>query len=152
MPEKVMARNKKAYSDYHIETTLEAGIVLKGPEIKSIRAGRVNLKDGYAHIKNGEAWLHNIHISPYRFATHESPDPRRTRKLLLSKNEIKKLIGKVKERGYTLIPLKIYLNSRGLAKLSLGLCKGKSQYDKRHALKKKDLDREMGRMGKWPVY
>ncbi len=151
MPDKVIATNKKAYHDYHVESTFEAGMVLKGPEIKSIRAGRVNLQDGYAQIKNGEVWIHNVHISPYKFATHESPDPRRVRKLLLSRREIRKLLGKVQERGFTLIPLKIYLNRKGLAKLALGLCKGKTKYDKRHALKKKDLDREMSKLGKQPV-
>lgn len=152
MPEKILARNKKAYHDFHIESTMEAGIVLTGPEIKSIRAGRVNLKEGYAHIKNGEVWLHNVHISPYKFATHASPDPRRVRKLLLTKREIKKLIGKVQEKGITLVPLQIYINHKGLAKILLGLCKGKTKYDKRHALKKKDLERETGKLGKRPVH
>ncbi|MCB2170998.1 MAG: SsrA-binding protein SmpB [Deltaproteobacteria bacterium] len=148
MSGKVIATNKKAYHQYHVDSILEAGMVLKGPEVKSLRAGRVNLKDGYATVKNGEVWLHNVHISAYKFATHESPDPMRVRKLLLNKREIKKLIGKVQEKGFALIPVKIYFTSKGKAKLGLGLCKGKTLYDKRHSLKKKEADREMDRMRK----
>lgn len=148
MSGKVIATNKKAYHEYHIESTMEAGIVLKGPEVKSLRAGRVNLRDGYAKVKDGEVWLHNVHISPYKFATYDSPDPLRERKLLLTKREIKRLIGKVQEKGFALIPIKIYFTSKGLAKIALGLCKGKTLYDKRHSLKKKEADREMDRLKK----
>jgi SsrA-binding protein len=148
MSGKTIATNKKAYHNYHIQSKIEVGMVLKGPEVKSLRAGRVNLRDGYAQIKNGEVWLHNVHISAYKFATHESPDPMRVRKLLLNKREIKKLIGKVQEKGFALIPLKIYFNKKGKAKLELGLCKGKTLYDKRHSLKKKESDREMDRLRK----
>jgi SsrA-binding protein len=148
MAGKIVATNKKAYHNYHVEKLIEAGMVLKGPEVKSLRAGRVNIKDGYASIKNGEIWLYNVHISPYKFATQESPDPLRMRKLLLNKKEIKKLIGKVREKGFALIPVKIYFTSKGKAKLGLGMCKGKTQYDKRHTLKKKEADREMSRVRK----
>lgn len=148
MSGKVVATNKKAYHQYHVDSVIETGMMLKGPEVKSLRAGRANLKDGYATIKNGEVWLHNVHISSYQFATHESPDPLRVRKLLLNKREIKKLIGKVQEKGFALIPVNIYFTSKGKAKLGLGLCKGKTLYDKRHSLKKKEADREMDRMRK----
>lgn len=148
MSGKTVATNKKAYHNYHVESIIEVGMVLKGPEVKSLRAGRANLKDGYAGIKNGEVWLFNVHISPYKFATHESPDSLRMRKLLLNKAEIKKLNRKVQEKGFALIPLKIYFTSNGKAKLALGLCKGKTLYDKRHTLKKKESDREMDRMRK----
>jgi len=142
---KIVAKNKKVYHDYFIDSTLEAGMVLKGAEVKSLRAGKVNLKDGYAKIKNGEVFLYNIHISPYSHATHDVPDPTRVRKLLLSKREIKKLIGKIQEKGFALMPLKIYFIGSGKAKLELGLCRGKKLYDKRADLKKKDSDRDMER-------
>lgn len=148
MSGKTIATNKKAYHNYHVDQTFEAGMALKGPEVKSLRAGRCNLKDGYADIKNNEVWLHNVHISPYKFATHESPDPLRVRKLLLNRREIKKLIGKTKEKGFALIPLKIYFTKNGLAKIALGLCKGKTKYDKRHTLKKKEATREMDQIRK----
>ena len=143
--EKIVATNKKAYHDYFIDEVIEAGMVLKGPEVKSLRAGKVNLKDGYAQIKDGEVFLYNIHISPYSFATHEAPNPLRVRKLLLGKNEIRKLIGKVKEKGVALIPLKIYFTKSGKAKLAIGLARGKKLYDKRETLKKKETEREMER-------
>ncbi|MCJ7600492.1 MAG: SsrA-binding protein SmpB [Desulfobulbaceae bacterium] len=148
MSGKIVATNKKAYHEYQVDSVLEAGMVLLGSEVKSLRAGRANLRDGYVKIKNGEAWLLNVHISPYTFATYDAPDPMRERKLLLSAREIKKLIGKVQEKGFALIPIKIYFNSKGLAKLGLGLCKGKTLYDKRHSLKKKEADREMDRLRK----
>jgi len=148
MSGKVVATNKKAYHNYHIDSIIETGMVLKGPEVKSLRAGRANLRDGYAAIKNGEVWLHNVHISAYKFATHESPNPLRVRKLLLNKREIKRLIRKTQEKGFALIPIKIYFNHKGKAKLGLGLCKGKTLYDKRQSLKKKESDREMDRLRK----
>ncbi|MBU0909168.1 MAG: SsrA-binding protein SmpB [Proteobacteria bacterium] len=148
MSGKIVATNKKAYHEYQIDSILEAGMVLLGSEVKSLRAGRANLRDGYVKIKNGEAWLLNVHISPYTFATYDAPDPLRERKLLLSAREIKKLIGKVQEKGFALIPIKIYFTTKGLAKLGLGLCKGKTLYDKRNSLKKKEADREMDRLRK----
>jgi len=141
-PHKIICQNRKARHEYHIEDTFEAGMVLLGPEVKSIREGRINLKDGYVEIKAGEAWLQNVHISPYTFATNTSRlDPLRPRKLLLHKRQIKKLAGKIKERGYTLIPLKVYF-SDGKAKVEIALAKGKKIYDKRESLKRKTMDRE----------
>lgn len=145
MSHRVVCTNKKAYHDYHIESVVEAGMALTGPEVKSLRGGKANLKDGYAVIDRNEVWLHNVHISPYSYATHTKSDPLRTRKLLLHRREIRKLIGKVKEKGFALIPLKIYFISSGKAKLELGLARGKKLYDKREAIKKKDTDREMER-------
>ena len=142
---KVVCTNKKAYHDYTIESVVEAGIMLLGPEVKSLRAGRANLRDGYAKIKNGEVFLHSVHISPYVFANREAPDPLRVRKLLLNRSEIKKLIGKVEEKGFALIPLKIYFNNKGKAKVELGLAKGKKLYDKRASIKQKETERDMAR-------
>ncbi|MFD3446493.1 SsrA-binding protein SmpB [Microbacteriaceae bacterium 4G12] len=141
---KVIAQNKKAYHDYFIEETYEAGLVLQGTEIKAIRAGRVNLKDSYARVHNGEVWVYSMHISPYEQGNRYNHDPLRTRKLLLHKREILKLIGYAKETGYALIPLKIYLKN-GFAKMALGLAKGKKTYDKREDLKKKEAKREIER-------
>lgn len=139
---KVVAQNKKATHDYFIEETYEAGIVLTGTEIKSIRAGKANIKDSFARIKNGEVFLWNAHISPYEQGNRYNHDPLRTRKLLMKKKEISKLIGITKEQGYTLIPLKIYLKN-GFAKVLVGLGKGKKNYDKREALKEKDAKRQI---------
>lgn len=141
---KIIAQNKKAFHDYAIEERFEAGIVLKGTEIKSIRAGRVNLKDSFARIEKGEVFLYNMHISPYEQGNRYNHDPLRTRKLLLHKSEINKLIGKTKESGYSLIPLKIYIKN-GFAKVELALAKGKKKYDKREDLKKKAAQREIER-------
>jgi len=145
MGQKIVCKNKKAYHEYYIDDTLEAGMVLTGPEVKSLRAGRANLKDGYAKIKDGEVFLHSVHISPYKFATHVSLDPLRDRKLLLRRSEIRKLIGKMQEKGIALIPLKIYFTDKGKAKIELGLARGKKLYDKRATLKKKQSDRDMER-------
>lgn len=143
---KIVAKNKKAYHDYHIDATYEAGMVLSGPEVKSLRAGRANLRDGYARIDSrGEAMLYNVHISLYTFATHNPNEPLRVRKLLLHRREIKKLIGKLNEKGLALIPLKIYFNEKGKAKVELGLARGKKQYDKRAALKEQQTNREIQR-------
>ena len=140
---KIITKNKKAYHDYFIEETMEAGIALTGPEVKSIRAGKVNLKDGFARIKNEEVWLLNIHISPYAQADgFGEQDPERTRKLLLHKREIQRLIGKTREKGYTLVPTKLYFK-RGKVKVELGLAKGKARYDKRETIKRKETEREM---------
>ena len=145
MGQKIVCKNKKAFHDYHIDDTIEAGMVLKGPEVKSLRAGKANIRDGYANIKNGEVFLYNVHISPYDFATHNPVEPLRVRKLLLHKREIKKLIGKLKEKGIALIPLKIYFIESGKVKVELGLARGKKLYDKRQALKQKQSDREVSR-------
>jgi len=143
---KIVAKNKKAFHEYHIDAKYEAGMVLSGPEVKSLRAGRVNIRDGYANIDSrGEMILHNVHISHYSFATHNPNVPLRSRKLLLHKREIKKLIGKLKEKGLALIPLKIYFKENGKAKIELGLARGKRQYDKRASLKEKQSNREMQR-------
>ncbi len=144
---KIVAKNKKAYHDYHMDAKYEAGMVLSGPEVKSLRAGRVNLRDGYANIDSrGEVMLYNVHISSYSFATHNPNEPLRVRKLLLNKREIRKLIGKLKEKGLALIPLKIYFKENGKAKVELGLARGKKQYDKRAALKEKQSKRELQRV------
>jgi len=145
MGKKIVCKNKKAYHEYHIEQTLEAGMVLKGAEVKSLRAGRANIKDGYAQVKNGELFLYNVHISPYAFASHVDSDPLRVRKLLLHRREIKKLIGKVQEKGIALIPLRIYFIGNGKAKVELGLARGKKLYDKRASLKEKQSKRELQR-------
>lgn len=141
---KVVATNKKAWHDYHIEDTYEAGIVLTGTEIKSVRAGRVNLKDSFARVEDGEVFLYNMHISPYSQGNRFNHDPTRTRKLLLHRYEINKLTGKVKERGYALVPLRMYLKN-GYAKLELALTKGKKLHDKREAMAKRDAQREIER-------
>jgi SsrA-binding protein len=145
MGQKIVCTNKRAYHDYHIEETLEAGVVLKGSEVKSLRAGRANLKDGYAQLTAGEVFLHNVHISPYAHATYDKVDPLRVRKLLLNKREIRKLIGKLHEKGLALIPLKIYFINNGKVKVELGLARGKKLYDKRASLKEKQTKREIER-------
>ncbi|ALC88884.1 single-stranded DNA-binding protein [Bacillus sp. FJAT-18017] len=141
---KTVAQNKKAYHDYSIEETYEAGIVLQGTEIKSIRAGKVQLKDSYARIHNGEMYLYSMHISPYEQGNIHNHDPLRTRKLLLHRREINKLIGESKESGYAIVPLKMYLKN-GFAKVLIGLAKGKKKYDKREDLKQKDANRDIQR-------
>ncbi len=146
MAVKLVCQNRKAYHEYHIDQKIEAGMVLSGPEVKSLRGGKANLKDGYVKInERGEAMMHNVHISAYTFATHNPNEPIRERKLLLHKREIKKLIGKLQEKGLALIPLKIYFVGNGKAKVELGLARGKRQYDKRAALKQKQSDREVQR-------
>ncbi|KOO37128.1 SsrA-binding protein SmpB [Priestia koreensis] len=141
---KVIAQNKKANHDYFIEETFETGIVLQGTEIKSIRAGRVNLKDSYARVHNGELFLYSMHVSPYEQGNRYNHDPLRTRKLLMHRREINKLIGYTKETGYSLVPLKVYLKN-GFAKVLLGVGKGKKKYDKREDLKKKEAKRDIER-------
>lgn len=142
---KTIATNKKAYHDFFIEDSYEAGIELYGAEVKSIRLGNVNLKDSYAIIKNGEILLLNAHISPYKMATQYKPDPDRTRRLLLHKHEISKLKVKVMQKGYTLIVTKLYFKD-GLVKAELGVAKGKEGQDKRQALQEKDAKREIERV------
>ncbi|NLM96400.1 MAG: SsrA-binding protein SmpB [Halanaerobiaceae bacterium] len=141
---RVIARNRKARHDFHIEETYEAGIVLKGTEIKSIRQGKVNLKDSFAMIEKGEVFLYNMHISPYSHGNRENHDPERKRKLLLNKKEIRSLIGKIKMKGYTLVPLSIYIK-RNLAKVELALARGKKLMDKREDIARKTAEREIKR-------
>ncbi len=148
MGKKIVCKNKKAFHEYHIDQKIEAGLVLTGAEVKSLRAGRANIKDGYAQVKNGELFLYNVHISPYSFAARTDNDPLRVRKLLLHKREIRKLIGKLKEKGVALIPLRIYFIGNGKAKVELGLARGKKLYDKRAALKEKQSRRELQRVMK----
>lgn len=146
--EKTIAVNRKARHDYHIEDSLEAGLVLTGSEIKAVRAGRVNLRDAYAVIRDGEAWLLNMHIGHWEQAGRLGHEPRRERKLLLHTYQIRRLADKVQAKGYTLIPLRLYLRD-ALAKVELALAKGKRQYDKREAIAERDakrrMDRAMGR-------
>ena len=142
---KILAENRKARHEFHIEDTFEAGIVLKGTEVKSLRQGRVNLKDSYANIKNGEVWVHQMHIGPYPFAYYGNHEPLRPRKLLLHRQEIQKLYSKVNEQGQTLIPLRIYFKG-GKVKLVIALARGKRKYDKRETQKKRDWDRQKARL------
>ena len=147
MPKKegnLIAQNRKARYDYTVVETVEAGMVLTGTEIKSIRAGRINLKDGYAHIRNGEVYLINVHIAPYEQGNMFNHEPLRTRKLLMKKKQISRLIGETQSGGFTLIPLKVYIKN-GYAKVLIGLAKGKKKYDKRESIKKKDQEREIKR-------
>lgn len=141
---KVLAANRKARHEYIIEESIEAGIVLSGTEIKSIRTGRANLQDSFALIRGGEVWLIGAHISPYTHGNRENHEPRRERKLLLHRREIERLVGRVQEKGWTLVPLDIHLRD-GRAKVQLGLARGKKQYDKRETIAKRDLDRELRR-------
>jgi SsrA-binding protein len=144
MTEKTVATNRKARHDYEILDTFEAGMVLQGSEVKSLRAGKVTIKDSFAHIANGEPFLIGLYIAPHAFSRQGGHDPERTRKLLLSRREIDRIAGKMAEKGYTLVPLRIYFRN-GYAKLELGLARGKTTYDKRHALKEKQQKREMDR-------
>lgn len=141
---KLIAQNKKARFEYHIDSTLEAGMVLRGSEVKSLRDGRASLSDSYAIIKGNECFLIGVHIAPYPPATYLNHEPKRTRKLLLHAREIEKLLGKLKQRGFTLIPTKLYFK-KGKAKVELGLCQGKKKYDKRESIKKREIKRELGR-------
>lgn len=143
--DKPLAQNRKASHDYFIEETYEAGLVLTGTEIKSLRAGKSNISDAFATIRGGEAFIHNMHISPFEQGNRFNPnDPTRARKLLLHKKEITKLLGQSKQEGYTIVPLKIYIKN-GYAKLLIGLGKGKKQYDKRDTAAKKDAQRDIQR-------
>ncbi|MGM9885183.1 SsrA-binding protein SmpB [Streptococcus hyointestinalis] len=145
--DKALAQNKKARHDYTIVDTIEAGLVLTGTEIKSVRAARITLKDGYAQIKNGEAWLINVHITPYEQGNIWNQDPDRTRKLLLKKREIAKLEAELKGTGMTLVPLKVYIKN-GFAKVLIGLAKGKHDYDKRESIKRREQKRDIARQMK----
>ena len=144
--ERIAAKNRKAYHDYHIDETYEAGIELKGSEVKSIRSGKLNLRDSFARIDDGEMWLYGVHISPYSHVDRfTQPDPLRPRKLLLHKKEILRLIGKTKEKGFTLIPLKVYFNNRGKAKVEIGLARGKVLHDKRKDISERTAKRDIER-------
>ena len=136
--------NRKAYHNYHIQESVEAGIVLKGSEIKSIREGKVNLSDAYAKPENSEIWLYNSHIASYDAASYNTHEPKRPRKLLLHRKEIDILAGKVVQKGLTLVPLKLYIK-HGIAKVELGVARGKKVYDKREAIARRDADREVDR-------
>ncbi|MDR1939370.1 MAG: SsrA-binding protein SmpB [Clostridiales bacterium] len=142
--ERTVAVNKKAYHEYFVEETFEAGVILVGSEVKSIRAGGVNLKDSFVYIRGTSARLLNTHVAPYEKGSHFNPDARRERVLLLNKNEINKLRGKVEQKGYTIIPLRMYFKD-ALVKIEIGLCKGKELHDKRRSLKEKDLKRDAER-------
>lgn len=141
----VVSVNRRAWHDYFIDETFEAGIALRGTEVKSVRARKVSLKESYAEVKNGEVFIQSLHISPYEAGNQFNHDPKRTRKLLLHKREINRLIGKTKEKGYTLIPLKLYFNDRGKAKIEIGLARGKKTYDKREDIAKRDAEKDMKR-------
>jgi len=140
----VITVNRKAYHNYHIQESVEAGIVLKGSEIKSIREGKVNLSDAYAKPENSEIWLYNSHIASYDAASYNTHEPKRPRKLLLHRKEIDILAGKVVQKGLTLVPLKLYIK-HGIAKVELGVARGKKVYDKREAIARRDADREVDR-------
>jgi SsrA-binding protein len=144
---KIVAQNRKARYDYFIEDELEAGLVLKGTEVKSLRLGKANLKDAYARVKDGEVYVYQMHIGPYPFAYYDNHNPLRPRKLLLHKREIKRLYGKVNEKGFTLVPLKIYFKN-GKVKITLALVRGKRKYDKRETIRRRDEKREMDRARK----
>lgn len=141
---RIIAKNRRARHDYHVVDAVEAGVVLRGTEVKSVRLGKVQLVDGYARVEDGEMYLYGVHISPYEHGNRFNVDPRRTRKLLLHKNEIRRLHRQVMEKGVTLIPLTVYLK-RGRVKVEIGLCRGKKLHDKRETIRKRDAEREMQR-------
>lgn len=143
-PIKIIAENRKARHDYTIVDQYEAGLVLTGTEVQSLRLGKANLKDSYAKVKDGEVWLYQMHISPYPFAYYNNHDPLRVRKLLLHKREILRLYAKANEQGHTLVPLKLYFKA-GKAKITIALAKGKREFDKREALRERDRKREVER-------
>jgi len=142
---KLIANNKKAYYEYFIEDKFEAGVVLKGTEVKSIRMGRVNIKESYAQVVNGEVFINGMHISPYEMGNRYNEDPIRSRKLLLHKREINRLIGYIQQKGLTLVALKVYISPKGLVKVELGVGRGKKMHDKRQTIAKRDSDRNIQR-------
>ena len=144
MAEKIISTNKEARYKYLLFDVFEAGIELKGPEVKSVRDGGVSLKDSFARVENGEIFLYNMHIAPYEYANINAPEPKRARKLLLRKSEIVKLASKISQRGFTIVPTKLYFK-KGFAKVEIALAKGKRLYDKREAIKKREAQREMRR-------
>lgn len=143
--DRLIASNKKAYHDYFVDETFETGIELTGTEVKSLRQNRANLRDSFATVRNGEVWLHGVHISPYSHGNRANVDPDRKRRLLLHKKEIRYLIGKTKERGFTLVPLKLYFSERNMVKVELGLARGKKNYDKRDSIAARDQKRDVER-------
>ena len=145
MSQNISIKNRSAFHEYFVDATYTAGMVLLGTEVKSLRGGKASFNDSYCLIDKGEIWLKSLHISPYSHGTVNNHDPGRDRKLLLQKREIRRIQSKLKEKGYTLIPLKIFMNEAGFIKIEIGLAKGKKLYDKRETLKKKDQDREMKR-------
>jgi len=151
MEKKIVCQNRKARHDYFIDEIYEAGIVLAGPEVKSLREGRASLVDSYARVKNGELFVYNMHITSYPFAHHLDIDPTRIRKLLMQKREIRRLTAKTVGKGYSLIPLSIYL-TRGIMKVELALAKGKKKYDKRYVLKEREMKRELDQLKKKDRY
>ncbi len=142
--QRVISENRKAYHDYHIEETYEAGIVLEGSEVKSVKLGRVSIQEAFIRPKNGELYVYNMHIAPYDKTSVFKPDPKRPRKLLLHRREIDRIIGRITMRGYTAVPLKV-INKRGWIKLIIGLAKGKKKYEKKEAIKQRDIERAMKR-------
>ncbi len=143
---KIVATNRRARYDYSIDDTIEAGIVLEGPEVKSLREGKCSIQEAYATVEDGELWLVDMHISPYSAADDKKLDPRRRRKLLVHKRELSRLAGQVSAKGYTLIPLRVYFNERGYAKVELGLARGKRKYDKREAIAEREYQRRIQRL------
>lgn len=146
MANNISIKNRAAFHEYFIDSTYVAGMVLLGTEVKSLREGKASFNDSYCLIDKGELWLKSLHISPYTHGTVNNHDPDRDRKLLLQKREIRRIDGKLKEKGFTLVPLKIYMNENGLLKIEIGLARGKKLYDKRESIRKKDMDREMKRL------
>ncbi|HXG88967.1 MAG TPA: SsrA-binding protein SmpB [Vicinamibacterales bacterium] len=144
----LVADNRKAFHDYHILETFEAGIALLGTEVKGIREGKANLRDSYARVERGEIWLYNVHINPYTHRGYANHEPTRRRKLLLHRAEIRKLIGKTVEKGLTLVPTRMYFSDKGKIKVSLALARGKQMHDKRETIKKREVDRETRAMVK----
>lgn len=149
MPQRLIATNRKARHEYHIMERFEAGIALRGTEVKSIRQGKISIKEAYATVEHGEIFLRNAHISPYEKGNRWNQPERRPRKLLLHQREIKRLIGGVTRKGFTIVPLSVYFNERDLAKVEIALARGKKTYDKREDIKRRDLDREARRERKY---
>ncbi|HEB61558.1 MAG TPA: SsrA-binding protein SmpB [Bacteroidetes bacterium] len=146
-------KNKKASFEYHLLQKFEAGIVLSGTEVKSIRDGKANINEAYCQFdKNGELWIKNMHISEYKLGTYYNHEPKRDRKLLLKKTELKKLFRKVMEKGLTIVPIRVYFSERGLVKIEISIAQGKRSYDKRNSIKEKDMKREGNRLKKWNNY
>jgi SsrA-binding protein len=140
--DKVVATNRRARFEYHLEETYEAGLVLTGTEVKSLRSGRASLQEAFARVEGGEVWLHHLHIPPYAAGNIFNHDPLRTRKLLLHRSEVRRLFGKVQQKGYTLVPLRLYFK-RGIVKVELAVARGKRQYDKRAAIARREADRQI---------
>ncbi len=145
-PVRVVATNRRARHDYSIEDTIEAGLVLTGSEVKALRAHQVSLQEAFATFQGGELWLMGMHITPYKNSSQQGTDPRRPRKLLVRRRELRRLMGRVAAKGYTLVPLRLYFNERGYAKVELGLGRGKRQYDKREAIAEREYQRRVQRL------